>query len=29
MVDHKLGEFSMTRTFHGHSGEKKGASPGR
>ncbi|MBI5549058.1 MAG: 30S ribosomal protein S19 [Deltaproteobacteria bacterium] len=23
MVGHKLGEFSPTRTFHGHSGEKK------
>lgn len=23
MVGHKLGEFSMTRTFHGHSGDKK------
>ena len=23
MVGHKLGEFSMTRTFHGHSGERK------
>jgi small subunit ribosomal protein S19 len=29
MVDHKLGEFAMTRTFHGHSGEKKGAGPSR
>jgi small subunit ribosomal protein S19 len=38
MVGHKLGEFSPTRTFHGHSGEKKikvapgapiaGAAPG-
>jgi len=30
MVGHKLGEFSPTRTFHGHSGEKKAksASPG-
>ena len=27
MVDHKLGEFSATRTFHGHSGEKKAAAP--
>jgi small subunit ribosomal protein S19 len=24
MVGHKLGEFSVTRTFHGHSGERKG-----
>lgn len=23
MIDHKLGEFSPTRTFHGHTGEKK------
>jgi small subunit ribosomal protein S19 len=23
MVGHKLGEFSATRTFHGHTGEKK------
>ncbi|MBF0359663.1 MAG: 30S ribosomal protein S19 [Oligoflexia bacterium] len=23
MVGHKLGEFSLTRTFHGHSGDKK------
>ena len=23
-VGHKLGEFSPTRTFHGHSGDKKG-----
>ena len=23
MVGHKLGEFSMTRTFRGHSGTKK------
>ena len=23
MVGHKLGEFSPTRTFHGHSGSKK------
>jgi small subunit ribosomal protein S19 len=26
MVGHKLGEFSPTRTFHGHSGEKKKAA---
>jgi small subunit ribosomal protein S19 len=23
MVGHKLGEFSPTRTFYGHSGDKK------
>jgi small subunit ribosomal protein S19 len=23
MVGHKLGEFSVTRTFHGHTGERK------
>jgi small subunit ribosomal protein S19 len=23
MVGHKLGEFSLTRTFHGHSGDRK------
>lgn len=23
MVGHKLGEFSQTRTFHGHAGDKK------
>ena len=27
MVGHKLGEFSPTRTFHGHSAEKKVAKP--
>jgi small subunit ribosomal protein S19 len=26
MVGHKLGEFSPTRTFHAHSGDKKTAS---
>jgi small subunit ribosomal protein S19 len=26
MVGHKLGEFSPTRTFHGHSGDKKTSS---
>ncbi|MDO5536696.1 MAG: 30S ribosomal protein S19 [Desulfovibrionaceae bacterium] len=26
MVGHKLGEFSPTRTFHGHTAEKKAAS---
>ena len=25
MVGHKLGEFSHTRTYHGHSGERKKA----
>ncbi len=24
MVGHKLGEFSMTRTFKGHAGDRKG-----
>ncbi len=28
MVGHKLGEFSPTRTFHGHSGERKAATGG-
>ncbi|HXI11001.1 MAG TPA: 30S ribosomal protein S19 [Thermodesulfobacteriota bacterium] len=28
MVGHKLGEFSPTRTFHGHSGIKKAKVPG-
>ena len=23
MVGHKLGEFSLTRTFHGHGGDRK------
>ena len=23
MIGHKLGEFSPTRTFHGHTGDKK------
>jgi small subunit ribosomal protein S19 len=26
MVGHKLGEFAATRTFKGHSGDKKAAS---
>ena len=26
MVGHKLGEFAPTRTFHGHSGERKAAA---
>jgi small subunit ribosomal protein S19 len=28
MVGHKLGEFAPTRTFHGHSGDRKVAGPG-
>lgn len=27
MVGHKLGEFSPTRTFHGHTGDKKAKTP--
>jgi hypothetical protein len=27
MVGHKLGEFAQTRTFKGHSGDKKVAAP--
>ena len=27
MVGHKLGEFSLTRTFKGHSSDKKVAAP--
>lgn len=27
-IGHKLGEFSPTRTFHGHSGIKKSKAPG-
>ena len=27
MVGHKLGEFALTRTFKGHSADKKAASP--
>ena len=27
MVGHKLGEFSLTRTFKGHSSDKKVATP--
>jgi len=26
MIGHKLGEFSHTRTFHGHTGERKASS---
>jgi small subunit ribosomal protein S19 len=30
MVGHKLGEFALTRTFKGHSGDKKtAAAPAR
>ena len=29
MVGHKLGEFSPTRTFRGHSGKKEVAAPGK
>jgi len=29
MVGHKLGEFSHTRTFKGHSGDRKAASSKR
>ena len=28
MVGHKLGEFAPTRTFKGHSGDRKAAAPG-
>lgn len=28
MVGHKLGEFAMTRTFRGHSGDRKAARGG-
>ncbi len=28
MVGHKLGEFSPTRTFHGHSGDRKSDAKG-
>lgn len=28
MVGHKLGEFAPTRTFHGHSGDKKSVGAG-
>jgi small subunit ribosomal protein S19 len=27
-VGHKLGEFSVTRSFHGHSGDRKGKVEG-
>ena len=29
MVGHKLGEFSPTRTFYGHAGDKKGRMRGK
>lgn len=29
MVGHKLGEFAPTRTFHGHSGDKKAKVAGK
>ena len=29
MVGHKLGEFSPTRTFHGHAGDKKSKAKGK
>ena len=29
MVGHKLGEFAPTRTFHGHSGDRKSGQAGR
>ena len=29
MIGHKFGEFSPTRTFHGHSGDKKAGEGGR
>ena len=28
MVGHKYGEFAPTRTFHGHSGDRKAAKAG-
>jgi small subunit ribosomal protein S19 len=28
MVGHKLGEFAPTRTFNGHSGDRKATKPG-
>jgi small subunit ribosomal protein S19 len=27
MIGHKLGEFAATRTFKGHSGDRKAAAP--
>lgn len=29
MVGHKLGEFAPTRTFHGHSGDRKAKVAGK
>jgi len=29
MVGHKVGEFALTRTFRGHSGDKKTAAPAK
>jgi len=29
MVGHKLGEFAMTRTFKGHSGDRKAKTKGQ
>ena len=29
MVGHKLGEFALTRTFKGHSGDRKAAKGGK
>ena len=29
MVGHKLGEFSATRTFHGHAGDRKSQAKGK
>jgi small subunit ribosomal protein S19 len=29
MVGHRLGEFAPTRTFNGHSAEKKVSAPGK
>tara|TARA_Y100001978_G_C23535827_1_gene357288 strand:- start:10 stop:297 length:288 start_codon:yes stop_codon:yes gene_type:complete len=29
MVGHKLGEFSLTRTFRGHAADKKASVPGK
>lgn len=29
MIGHKLGEFSITRTFHSHGGSKTSSAPGK
>lgn len=29
MIGHKLGEFAATRTFKGHSGDRKAAAPAK